>query len=47
LAIYREAGILPHEEGRGEAGTLVVTRDDDAGGIDARAIARIIEKVLK
>jgi hypothetical protein len=47
LAAYRDAGILPHEEGRGRAGTLIVTRDDDAGGIDTRAIARIISQVLR
>ena len=43
---YREAGILPHDEGRGEAGTLIVTRDDEHGGIDTRAIAELIRDVL-
>ncbi len=43
---YREAGILPHEEGGGEAGTLIVTRDDEQGGIDTRVIAALIRDVL-
>lgn len=47
LAAYREAGILPHEEGGGANGSLIVTRDDEAGGIDAQAIAVLIATVLK
>ena len=36
----------PHDEGGGEAGTLIVTRDDEHGGIDTRAIADLIRDVL-
>ena len=46
LEVYRDACILPYEEGGGEAGTLIVSRDDDRGGIDAKAIANLIGKVL-
>ena len=40
-AAYRDAGILTQDEGTGGAGTLIITRDDDAGGIDAQAIAKV------
>lgn len=43
---YRAAGIVPHEEGGGTAGTLIVTRDDEVGGIDAKAIADLISEVI-
>lgn len=46
LAAYRAADILPHEDGGGGAGTLIVTRDDEVGGIDAKAIAELITEVL-
>ena len=47
LAAYRAAEILPHEEGGGEAGTLIITRDDEVGGIDAKQIANLVAMVLK
>ncbi|MCB9920221.1 MAG: AAA family ATPase [Planctomycetes bacterium] len=47
LAAYRESGIALYEDGGGNVGTLVVTRDDAAGGIDARAIAQLIQDVMK
>ena len=43
---YRDKGILPHEEGGGRNGTLVVTRDDPRGGIDSSFINRLIEDVI-
>jgi len=46
LAAYRAAGIVPHDEGGGETGTLIITRDDERGGIDAKRIAEIIAEVL-
>ena len=46
LNAYHEACILPHNEGGGEAGTLIITRDDERGGIDAKAIADLIREVL-
>jgi ATP-dependent exoDNAse (exonuclease V) alpha subunit len=49
LAAYRAAGIFPYNE-VAEAdevqGILICTRDDAKGGIDAQAIANLIEKVL-
>ena len=46
LEAYRNACILPHDEGGGKAGTLIVTRDDERGGIDAEAIAKLIREKL-
>ena len=46
LSWYRSHKILPHEEGGGEAGTLVVTRDQPNGGIDSASIDVIIKRVL-
>ena len=43
---YREHGILSHEEGGGEQGTLVVSRDESNGSIDSAAIAEIIHDVI-
>ncbi|MYI56661.1 MAG: AAA family ATPase, partial [Acidimicrobiia bacterium] len=47
LAAYRAADILPNDEGGGEAGTLIITQDDESGGIDAREIANIVATVLR
>ena len=46
LAAYRAAGILPHTEGGGNSGTLIITRDDEVGGIDAEEIADLVGKLL-
>lgn len=46
LDAYRKARILPHEEGGGEAGTLIITRDDERGGIDTKAIADLIGEIF-
>jgi hypothetical protein len=43
---YRSQKILPLEEGGGERGTLVVTRDDERGGIDSHAIRHKIEELF-
>jgi hypothetical protein len=32
---YRDNGILPHDEGPGPHGTLIITRDDPKGGTDS------------
>lgn len=47
LAGYRQLGILPHDEGGGPQGTLIVTRDDPGGGLDAQALAALIAKVFQ
>ena len=46
MAAYRNASILPRDEGVGTVGTLIVTRDDDRGAIDSQAIAKLIQDVL-
>jgi hypothetical protein len=40
------AGIQSHQQGGGPEGTLIETRDDSRGGLDAAAIAEMIEKVI-
>lgn len=45
LAGYREVGVLPREEGGGPNGTLVTSMDDENGGLDGGAIARIIDEI--
>jgi len=47
LVEYRRSGIIPHEEGGGPNGTLIVTRDKPNGGIDANEIARLIDEVIR
>jgi hypothetical protein len=46
LLWYRENGVLPIEEGGGERGTLVVTEDDERGGIDGRRIDELIQELF-
>lgn len=45
-AEYFAAGIRSHKEGGGPEGTLIETRDDPKGGLDAAAIAQLIDDVL-
>lgn len=44
---YRENDILPHEEGGGSKGTLIVTRDQIDGGIDSAQISGLIDKIFR
>jgi len=46
LAWYRTNGILPREEGSGENGTLIITRDEANGSIDSAKITKLIKEVL-
>jgi hypothetical protein len=46
LVWYKEQGILPYEVGGGPEGTLVVTRDDERGGIQTDAIEKPLKTVL-
>ena len=46
LAWYRANGILPHDEGGGPRGTLVITRDEANGSIDSSKITKLIKEVL-
>jgi hypothetical protein len=47
LTWYREQNILPLEEGRGLAGTLIVTADTLEGGINAKEIKELIAELQK
>ena len=48
LALYRDAEILPHEEGGGDAGTLIVTKDEPngSGSVDSSIISQLIRELL-
>ena len=46
LTWYRTHGILPREEGSGENGTLIITRDEANGSIDSAKITKLIADVL-
>lgn len=46
LRWYRDNGVRPLEEGGGDRATLVVTHDDDNGGIDGQKIHAMIEKLF-
>lgn len=46
LAWYREHGVLPHEEGEGPSGVLIVTRDGDDGSISSADIETLVDELL-
>jgi len=46
LAWYKAKGILPHEQGGGPNGTLIVTRDEANGSIDSTKINQVLKAVL-
>jgi hypothetical protein len=46
LAWYRANGILPYEEGGGDKGTLVVTRDEANGSIDSAKITKLLKDLF-
>lgn len=46
LAWYREHGVLPHEEGGGPSGALIVTRDGDDGSISSADIETLVDELL-
>lgn len=45
-AWYRENNILPHQEGGGAKGTLIVTEDSPEGGISSQDILRLLQTVI-
>ena len=45
-ADFLAAGIRAHSDGGGPEGTLIETRDDLWGGLDAGDIARLIDEVV-
>jgi hypothetical protein len=47
LAWYRAHDILTREEGGGENGTLIVTRDEANGSIDSAMITKVVEDMLR
>ena len=47
LEWYRSQGILPYEEGGGEKGMLIVTRDTEKGGISSEQIKKLIEEIFE
>lgn len=46
LKWYREQEILPLEEGGGDKGVLVITKDDDRGGIQSDEIEKVLDDVI-
>jgi hypothetical protein len=46
LEWYRSNKILPHEEGEGENGILIVTQDGERGEISSKEIDQIIKSVI-
>jgi hypothetical protein len=46
LAWYRSHGILPHQEGGGPDGTLVITEDGDDGSISSADIEALVEELF-
>ncbi len=46
LKWYRANQILPHDEGEGERGTLIVTQDSPEGGISSQDIEQVIRKLI-
>jgi len=46
LEWYRENGVALLSDGGGDRASLVVTVDDERGGIDARAIDELISDVF-
>ena len=45
-AEYLKCRIAPHEDGGGREGTLIETRDEPGGCLDASAIASLIDRVI-
>lgn len=46
LIWYKKHGILPHDDGGGENGALVITRDESNGSIDSAKIEKLILELL-
>lgn len=46
LAWYHAHGIEPYEDGGGENGTLIITKETEQGGISSQEIAGIIKRVI-
>jgi hypothetical protein len=46
LAWYKTHDIVPHENGGGENGSLIITTESPRGGISSQEIERIIRAVI-
>jgi hypothetical protein len=46
LTWYKSHGILPHDEGGGPNGTLIVTQDGDDGSISSAQIEALVDRLL-
>jgi len=46
LKWYKVHNILPYEDGGGENGTLIISREAPDGGIDSQEINRMIKKII-
>ncbi|MBW4421715.1 MAG: ATP-dependent RecD-like DNA helicase [Myxacorys californica WJT36-NPBG1] len=46
LAWYRSNDILPYSQGGGSRGTLIITRDQENGGISSQEIEQIIKQII-
>ncbi len=46
LEWYESQDILPYDRGGGPGGTLLITRDDEQGGIDSGRLERIVDEVF-
>lgn len=46
MSWYREQGIVPYDEGGGEDGTLIVSNDDEKGGIKVNEIERLLDDLI-
>ncbi|MGH4015559.1 MAG: ATP-dependent DNA helicase [Pseudonocardiaceae bacterium] len=46
LAWYRSNGVLPYDEGGGQNGTLIITRDGESGAISSADIESLVDEVL-
>ncbi|MFO0686894.1 MAG: AAA family ATPase [Sandaracinus sp.] len=46
LAGYRQLGIFPHDEGGGPNGNLITTTEHPGVGLDAQALAKLIDEVV-
>lgn len=47
LQWYKDHGVLPEDEGGGENGSLIVTRDDENGSIDSAEIDAIVKRLFE
>jgi hypothetical protein len=47
LAWYKSNGIIPSSEGTGRRGTLIITQDNEQGGISSQDIDTLIKEGIR